>query len=120
MSLNVLPAIAGLTILSGIAMYWYVSGGLTPGWMTTPYGLSLTVGGVASLLAFGIGVLIMRRASLSVFSLGAGLQDISDEAARASTLAEMQVLRVRARTSARWVAVLLVVAVAAMAVARYI
>ena len=117
--LNILPAIAGLTILSGLVLYWRLSGGLTPGWVTSRYGMSLTVGGVASLIAFAIGVLVMRRAALRIGSLAATLQS-AEGAAREEIMAGIQSLQVRARVSARWVAALLAVAVAAMAVARYV
>ncbi len=118
--LIVLPVLAGLTILSGIALYWRVSFGLTTGWITTRFGFSLTVGGVASLLAFAIGVLVMRRAALRMASLGSVLQQSSEGGARETMMAEIQALKGRARTSARWVAALLAIAVATMAVARYL
>ncbi len=118
--LNILPVVAGLTILSGIALYWLVSGGLSSGWITTSYGMSLTVGGITALLAFLLGVFVMRRATLQAAGLGARLQEGSEGGEREALTAEIQALRLRARTSARWVAGLLAIAVATMAVARYV
>ena len=118
--LDVMPVIAGLTILSGIAIYWRVSAGLTPTWITSPVGISLTVGGLASVLAFVIGVFVMRQATLRAAGLGATLRQSDQGPARDALQAEIQTLRLRARTSARWVAVLLGVAVATMAVGRYL
>ena len=118
--LDVMPVIAGLTILSGIALYWRVSAGLTPTWIASSVGISLTVGGLASVLAFAIGVFVMRQAALRAAALGAALQQSPNGPAQDALQAEIQALRLRARTSARWVAVLLAVAVAAMAVGRYL
>ena len=118
--LNVMPLVAGLTILSGIALYWRVSAGLTPTWITSPVGISLTVGGLASVLAFVIGVFVMRRAGLRAAALASELQQSPDGPAQDALRAELQLLRTRARTSARVVAVLLGVAVATMAVGRYL
>jgi uncharacterized membrane protein len=118
--LNFMPLIAGLTILSGIALYWRVSAGLAAGWITSRIGLGLTVGAVASVLAFVVGVFGMRRAALGAASKSAALQRSSEGEARDALMAEIQALRQRARTSARWVAVLLAIAVATMAVARYL
>ncbi len=118
--LNILPLIAGLTILSGIALYWRVSAGLNPTWITSSVGISLTVGGLASVLAFVIGVFVMRRAALRAAALGAALQQSPNGPAQDALQAEIQALRLRARTSARWVAALLAIAVATMAVGRYL
>jgi hypothetical protein len=117
--LNFMPLIAGLTILSGIVLYWRVSAGFASAWITSRIGLGLTVGAVASLVAFAVGVFGMRRAALRAASKSAALQG-SEGAARDALMAEIQALRGRARTSARWVAVLLAIAVATMAVARYL
>ncbi len=72
------------------------------------------------MLAFAIGVLVMRRAALRMASLGSVLQQSSEGGARETMMAEIQALKGRARTSARWVAALLAIAVATMAVARYL
>lgn len=118
--LNVMPLVAGLTILSGLVLYWRVSLGLAEGWVTSPLGLSLTVGSVASVLAFVIGVFVMRASTLRAGRLGTALASGSQDEQRETIQAEIQTLRVRAASSARWVAGLLLIAVATMAVARYL
>lgn len=53
------PIVAVLTVLSGAALYWRDSGGLQLSWITTPTGMAFTIGGLAAILAFvGGGVLI--------------------------------------------------------------
>ncbi len=53
------PIVAALTVLSGAVLYWRDSGGLQLTWITTPTGLAFTIGGLAAILAFvGGGILI--------------------------------------------------------------
>ena len=118
--LTIMPIVAILTVASGLVMLWYLSGRLDPGWMGTAYGMSLSLGGAVAIIAMIIGIGVMRPAALRVGRLGATLQQTSDEAVRERIQGEMQALRLRARTSARWVAAFLAVAVVTMSVARYL
>ena len=118
--LTVMPVVAALAILSGLALYWRVSGGLQAVWVTSRLGLAFTVGGVASIVAFVIGVFVMRPAALRVAVLVTGLDQVPEGPARQARQAEIQGLRLRAAAAARWVAGLLAIAVATMAVARYL
>jgi hypothetical protein len=53
------PIVAALTVLGGVALYWRDSSGLQLSWITSPTGLAYTIGGLAAILAFvGGGVLI--------------------------------------------------------------
>ena len=117
--LTILPVAAALTILSGIALYWRASVGFNADWMASRIGVSLTAGAVAAIVAFLIGVFVMRASTLEAGRLAARAQQ-SEEDAQAFLMTQVQALRLRARTSARWVAALLTVAVATMAVARYL
>ncbi|MFQ5946814.1 MAG: hypothetical protein ACE5NC_11300 [Anaerolineae bacterium] len=52
--LRLAPAIgtaAVLTVVAGLLMYWRVSAGLNPDWITSRAGLALTAGGVFGILA---------------------------------------------------------------------
>jgi hypothetical protein len=118
--LNVLPAVAGLTILSGLAMLWITSNGFDPVWMRSRMGIGLSIGAACALIAFGIGMAVMRRAAVRLWAIMRAMPQINDESERAARMAEAQSLRDRARTSARWVAALLLIAVGAMAVSRYL
>lgn len=117
---DILPAAAVLTILSGLVLYWRLSAGFRPEWIGSPYGLSLTIGGLAAIVAFVIGVFVMRRASLRVLDLAQSAQQAPEGEARVAILAELEALKPRTVTSARWVAALLLVSVLTMAVARYV
>lgn len=53
------PVVAGLTVLSGVALYWRDSGGLQIAWITSLSGLTFTVGGLAAIAAFIGGMLLI-------------------------------------------------------------
>jgi uncharacterized membrane protein len=53
------PVIAGLTILSGAALYWRDSGGLQAAWISSPTGLAFTIGGLAAIAAFVGGAVLV-------------------------------------------------------------
>lgn len=111
--------IAGVVaVLTGLVMYWTVSGGLQLGWIGSPYGLTITVGAVAGLFAFTAGAGLVGLTNNKVEAMatdvasGGGLTD--DQSAVLGTY------RHRIRRGERLVAVLLLVAVLAMATAQYV
>jgi len=118
--LTVLPATAGLSILSGLALLWINSVGFDPRYMGSRLGIGLSIGAACALIAFAIGMLVMRPAAARIWTIMRTLPQISDDSERAARIAEADGLRARTRLSARWVAAFLFGAVAAMAVARYL
>ena len=117
--LTILPLAAVLTVLSGAWLWWIMSGGGRMAWMSTAFGGTLTGGAVAAIIAAVIGIFGMCPAALQVVRLAPKLPEITDDAERAETLAEIERLKNRARTLGRVVAGLLLLAVVAMSVARY-
>ena len=118
--MDILPVVAVFNILSGLILYWRVSGGFRPEWSRSPMGMSLGIGAVASIVAFAVGAGVMRPATLKAGALTQTLAQLTDAAARDARQAEIQRLRMRSALAARWVASLLGVAVITMAVARYL
>jgi hypothetical protein len=118
--LDILPVIAALTILSGVWLMWKVSAGFTPTWMGSRLGIVLSLGGTAALLGFIVGFAMMRPAAQRIFAIMQAMPQTADEAARQSLMSEMAGLRARTKSSARLVAVLLLIASVAMAAARYV
>jgi hypothetical protein len=53
------PIVAALTILSGAVLYWRDSGGLQLTWITSPTGLAFTIGGLAAIIAFVGGAILI-------------------------------------------------------------
>jgi hypothetical protein len=116
--LDVMPVVALVTILSGLWLMWIVSGGFHSDWMGSRMGMVLSLGGAAAVVAFAIGVGVMRPAALRGMALAGQLAQASGQADPAAQ-AQLTALRTRARSAGRWVAALLLVAVLAMSVARY-
>jgi len=54
----------GAMILAGAALYWHDSGGLQAAWITSPTGIAYTLGGLAALLAF-VGGLVLIGPSIA-------------------------------------------------------
>lgn len=101
----VMPIIALLTLVSGVWLVERLYGGMA-GLMASRVGVTFAVGGAAALIAFLLGIVIVRPAMAR---------------ANASTdPVEIQRLRARGAAAGQVVALLLFVALAAMAVARYL
>ena len=67
--LDVVPVAAGLTVLSGLYLYWRNSAGFDVLYMRAPVGMAYGIGAVAALTALGLGVGIMRPAMLRAAAL---------------------------------------------------
>ncbi len=66
--------VSGLTVLSGLVLYWFVSGGLNRGWLSTGQGITLTIGGLAGLIAMIHGGMVLGRIGRQMESLGMEIQ----------------------------------------------
>lgn len=118
--LTVLPVVALVTILSGVDLLRRVSGGFDPAFMSSRMGIALSIGALAAIVGFIIGVAIMRPTALKVMSLSQAAMQTPEGPARDAQLAAVAPLRRRATVTVRVVAVLLAIAVTTMAVARYL
>lgn len=117
--MTVVPTVAVLTLLSGFYLMWKVSAGFAPGYMGTPIGIAYSSGMLASLVAFAIGITMVRPSMLKAATLGQALATATP-ADRDRIGAEIQALRARAASAGQAVAWLLGIAVITMAVARYL
>jgi uncharacterized membrane protein len=115
----VLPLVALTTIVSGAWLFWLVSGGELHRFAMTPTGHILSVGALAAIVAYIIGISVSRPAMLKAGAIMQSLASITAEEERVRMMAEAGRLRARGLNASKLVAVLLVVAAAAMAVARY-
>jgi hypothetical protein len=118
--LDVMPVVAGLTVLSGLWLYWRLSGGLSPAWIHSPVGTAYGLGGLAAILAFVIGVAVMRPATLRIAALARAIPGMPDGPEKVAQQAEVARLREKAASASRTVALLLGFSVVGMAVARYL
>jgi uncharacterized membrane protein len=110
---------AFLNILSGLGLYWILSGGFQVRWLTSSLGLSLTIGALAAIVTFILGLAVTRPTLLRMGALGQEIQSAGGPP-KPEQMAEMQALQKRLATAGRIGAVLLVIAVIGMSVARYI
>jgi hypothetical protein len=117
--LDIVPIVAGLTVISGLYLYWRVSAGFESGYMGSPIGITYGLGAVAALVALALGVGILRPAMLRAATLSQAAPGLTPKEAEVA-LASAQALRARAGGVGRVVAWLLGAATVAMAIARYL
>jgi uncharacterized membrane protein len=115
----ILPIVALITLVSGFWLFQRLSGGAAAGLMRTPMGMAFGSGGLASLLAFVLGIVVLRPAMMRSTQLAQSLASASPDE-RATRSAEIQLLRARGVMSGWVVMLLLLYALGAMAVARYL
>jgi hypothetical protein len=118
--MTVLPLLGLGTLISGLWLYWRMSAGLHPGVLTSRVGLAFGFGGLAALAAFALGVAVARPAMERAGMLAQSAQSGRDDAERQGLMAEVGKLRARSVAAGRLSAWLLIVAAAAMSVARYL
>lgn len=115
----IMPIIALIALVSGMWLFQRMSGGNMGALMATPMGQAFAWGGAAALIAFLVGIVVMRPAMMRSMELAESLSSVPQEE-RATRSAEIQRLRARGVVLGKVVTVLLLFALAAMAVARYL
>jgi len=115
-----LPIVALGTLLTGLWLFWKVSLGFDHDYLLSGPGHAFGIGGLLAIIAYALGLTVMRPAMLRVTALAQTMAQLSTDAERAARQQEMQTLRSRASTAGQVVATLLVLATAMMAVARYL
>ena len=110
---------AVLNVLAGAWLYWIFSRGFQVTWITSGHGLSLTIGAVAAIVTFILALLVTRPTLLRMGALGREMQSAGGPP-EPEQMAAMQAPQRRLATAGRVGAVLLVVAVIGMSVARYV
>ncbi len=115
----IMPIIALITIVSGMWLFQRMSGGNMGALMATPMGQAFAWGGVVALIAFLIGIVVMRPAMMRSMRLMESIAT-APQAERAAMQAEIQQLRARGAVLGKVVAWMLLFTLAAMSVARYL
>ena len=115
----IMPVIALITLVSGLWLYQRLAGGAIGALLKTPMGLGFGLGGLAALLAFVVGISLARPFMMRSMKLAEQMKTASP-ADRSSIVAEMQKLGAQGALVNRLVMALLLLALAAMAVARYL
>lgn len=107
-----------LTILAGLALYWFSSSGLSATWITSGPGVGFTLGALAALVAFGIGFVGIRPRAQRIGVLGAAIAAAGGPPTPEQG-AELGRLEAEIHGYERWDLALLVLSLALMATARY-
>ena len=110
---------AGLTMLSGFILYGRAIAMTDGAWARTTSGMVFGLGGVATILAAIIGGAFVSRSAVQLAKIGATVQAAGGRPSPEQA-AELGRLQARMGTAMRGVAALLVIAVIAMATARYL
>jgi hypothetical protein len=112
--------IAGVTIVAGGFLYWHYwqqFGGLGD-FLADAFGLWLTIGAIAALIAFGIGMFATKPTIVRSLAVGAEIAR-SGEQASDELKQELAALQVKARTLAKFNVTFVAIAAFAMSTARY-
>ena len=108
-----------LAVVTGVLMYWRVSGGLSSAWLKSGHGIALTVGALFALAAMAVGIGLTGRSVGRMAGLGKQMQ-ASGKPPSPDQLAEVKRLQGRIAAGGRATAILLVVTILGMASAQYL
>lgn len=110
---------ATVTILSGVLLYYHDSAGFQTAWMRSSTGMTFGLGALFALTAFTIGVTVNAPTAQRMGALGAAIA-AQGRAPSPEQSAEMASYMKTLGVAIRAVAGFLVLATAAMALARYV
>jgi uncharacterized membrane protein len=113
------PALAGLTVLSGIFMFWWDGSRSTGKFYSSPMGITLSIGGLAGIVAFIFGGAVVGRSSAGMARIFRAI-DAQGAPPTPEQTAELMTLRAKVSWAAKIVLPLLLLTLIAMAIARYV
>jgi hypothetical protein len=108
-----------VTSLSGLLLYWHDSAGFQGAFMSSVPGMTFGTGGLLAIVALVIGLMVNAPTAKRLGALAAAVQTQGVPPSPEQS-AQMQQLQARLGAAGRMVALLLVLATAAMATARYL
>jgi hypothetical protein len=109
---------SALTVLSGALLFWYASGGLKPGWITSGPGLVYTVGSVVGIVVYIFGMTLVKPRADQLGVLGREIGAAGGPPTPAQ-MAQLQKLDHELTLVGRVDFALLAISTLAMATARY-
>lgn len=115
-----MPVVGLLVILSGGTMLWIQSGGHMHEYMMTPSGHTFTMAGGLGILALVFGLVFTKPANMKAAKIGGQLQSATDAAEKSRLQGEMAAAQKSAALYTMIVTILMILAAAGMAVARYV
>ena len=114
----VINAIAGLSVLSGLILYDKVSVHFKMAWITSGYGMMITIGGIAAIIALLYASIVIRPKASRLVVLG-GEIEAGGAPPSPEQQAELGKLQAGMGMAMQVLAGMLAISVVCMAVARY-
>ncbi len=111
--------ISGVTVLSGIYLYWHFTGGFDPAISGSHAGMAFGAGGLFGIVGAGVGGAVVGRSARALEALGAKMPTLAPEE-RAAAATQMIALGARLETGGRIVIAVLTIALTLMAIGHYI
>ena len=115
-----MASIGGLTIVSGVYLFWRFTGGFDPAISSSRAGMAFSVGALTGLIALILGGSMIGASAKKLAALGAKAAGMPDGADRAALMTTMDSLRGRMDTFSKIVTALLFISMATMALGHYI
>ncbi|HEY3217923.1 MAG TPA: hypothetical protein VGK15_02415 [Candidatus Limnocylindria bacterium] len=115
----VLIAVSTLNVLAGVTLYWRASGGLASAWLQSPTGIGFTIGGLAAIAAWGIGLRVIAP-TVEALDHAGGAMAAAGRPPTPEEGAAFHALEVRLHRAGVADTVLLAAAVLMMATSRYL
>lgn len=112
-------AAALVNTICGILLFWDISGGLRPVWLFSLQGATLSAGSLAGIAAFVLAVAVQGRTSMRLAEVGREV-DCAGDTPTPAQATELQALQARLIDSGKASAVLLVISIIGMSLARYL
>jgi len=116
---RVMAIVGGVTVLSGLWLFWRLTQGFDSSLMSTRIGMFFTAGGLVGIASEAVGGAIVGRTSKELFQLGNDMSKMS-EAERAAAGQKVAALRARIEMGSRLLLALLFTAMILMSVGRYV
>jgi ribose/xylose/arabinose/galactoside ABC-type transport system permease subunit len=115
---QVITSLSGLTVLGGVVLYLKASSGLDGDWIASGPGIGFTIGAIAGIVAFVMGLVAIKPTVDRMSALGAEIQSAGGPP-RPEQAATMDRLTERFKALGKADLVLILIAAATMATARY-
>lgn len=115
-----MASLGGLTVLTGIYLFWRFTGGFDPEISGSPAGIVYSVGGACGLLATILGGAVVGRSAKQAVEILIKANTLPDGAEKGALLRTIEPLRARMTTFGTIVVMLQAMALALMAIGHYV
>ena len=114
------PSLGGMTVLSGIYLYWRFTGGFDPTVSGSHAGIAFGIGGAAGILAAIVGGSVVGRGAMQLQELAPRAATLPAGPERAALVAKLQSIQARVQTGSWIVLGCMAIALILMAIGHYV